>query len=86
MVAVGRPINGISINGNEWLLDDKSKLKVFADKSEAVQFLKDHGVSDDEMDYFTFDEDVDKSGFQETCKATQEDDERQYPLGALFSQ
>lgn len=86
MVAVGRPINGISINGNEWLLDDDDKLQVFPDKSAAVQFLKDHGVSDDEMDYFTFDEDVDESELQKTCEVTHRDAAEQRPLGVLFSQ
>jgi hypothetical protein len=43
MVIIGRPINGISINGIEWLLDDNNELMRFADSNIAKQFLLDNG-------------------------------------------
>jgi len=46
MVAVGRPINGISVNGLEWLLGDAGDLKIFPTINEAKDFLKTHGVID----------------------------------------
>ena len=60
MVAVGRPINGISINGCEWLLDDDGNLKVFTEENIAVQFLKEHGISDDELEDYIFSDDIGK--------------------------
>jgi len=57
MINVGKAINGISINGNEWLLNEDGTLKEFKDKEEAKQFLKDAGIdlTDEEMeDTFTF--------------------------------
>jgi hypothetical protein len=39
-VIIGRPINGISINGLEYVLDEHNEVKEFASKKEAVQFLK----------------------------------------------
>jgi hypothetical protein len=57
MINVGRAINGIGLNGNEWLLNEDGTLKEFKDKEEAKQFLRDAGVdlTDEEMeDSFTF--------------------------------
>ncbi|MDR0637390.1 MAG: hypothetical protein LBG27_00535 [Spirochaetaceae bacterium] len=62
MITVGRPINGISINGCEWLLDDSKNLKVFTEKNIAIQFLKEHGVSDNEMADYIFNDDVGEDG------------------------
>jgi len=45
MVIVGRPINGISINGLEWLLDDNDEPIRFVDGNVAKQFLLDNGES-----------------------------------------
>jgi hypothetical protein len=55
-VIIGRPINGISINGLEYALDEHGKVKEFADKKEAVQFLKDNGFPDKDLDYFIYEE------------------------------
>jgi len=54
MVAVSRSINGISINGDEWLLEDDEKLKLFSHKDEAVEFLKNHGITDTDIESYTF--------------------------------
>ncbi|MDR0606027.1 MAG: hypothetical protein LBG80_17195 [Bacteroidales bacterium] len=55
-IIIGRPINGISINGLEYALDEHGKVKEFSDKKEAVQFLKDNGTLDEDMDYYIFEE------------------------------
>ena len=43
MVIIGRPVNGISINGLEWLLDDNGELKEFIDSNMARSFLLENG-------------------------------------------
>lgn len=57
MIQVGKPINGISLNGDEWLLNDNGTVREFKDKDEAMTFLRDAGIdlTDEEMeDAFTF--------------------------------
>lgn len=57
-IIIGRPINGISLNGLEYLLDDKDEPMEFKDKDEAKQYLRDNGyaeLSDEELeDSFNF--------------------------------
>lgn len=59
-VIVGRPINGISINGIEYLLNDDGNEMEFENKEQAVAFLRENGYADysDEMieDSFIFKE------------------------------
>jgi len=47
MIQVGKAINGISINGNEWLLDDENNVMEFNSKDEAKDFLRENGVDID---------------------------------------
>jgi hypothetical protein len=58
MVALGRPINGISINGCEWLLKDSGKLNLFSCTDEAVIFLQNHGLTDIDIEDYIFDENI----------------------------
>jgi hypothetical protein len=44
-ITVSRPMNGISINGDEYLLDDDGKELSFASVREAVNFLADHNFT-----------------------------------------
>jgi len=44
MVLISRAINGISINGLEWLLDDNDEPMRFIDGNTAKQFLLDKGI------------------------------------------
>jgi hypothetical protein len=44
-ITVSRPINGISINRDEYLLDDDGKELSFASVREAVNFLADHNFT-----------------------------------------
>ena len=59
MIIIGRPIEGIALNGLEYLMnEDNSDYKFFADKQEAFKFLRDNmdgEVTDDELeDSFMF--------------------------------
>jgi hypothetical protein len=51
-VTVGRPINGISINGDELLLDNDNNIMEFTSKGEAYNFLRSNGIdlTDEEME------------------------------------
>ena len=54
MIFVSRPINGISINGDEVLLDDNNELLLFEDETAAIKWLRERGVSDEEIEGFNF--------------------------------
>lgn len=53
-ICVGRPINGISINGLEYLLDDDGNIRLFSDEKEAKDWLTSQGFSVDEIDWMIF--------------------------------
>jgi hypothetical protein len=56
MVIIGRPINGISINGVEWLLDDDGEPMRFVDGNTAKQFLLDNGESVENIYTYRFED------------------------------
>jgi len=43
---IGRPINGISLNGNEYVLGDDGNPRVFPNMVEAKQFLAGKGMTE----------------------------------------
>ncbi|NLT13382.1 MAG: hypothetical protein GXY05_03470 [Clostridiales bacterium] len=51
---VGRPIEGITLNPLEWLLDDDGKIRYFETKGDAVKFLTDCGFTEDDICEITF--------------------------------
>jgi hypothetical protein len=57
-IVIGRPINGISINGLEYLLDENGDYKQFESKEEAKTFLNsmfEEPLTDDQLeDSFMF--------------------------------
>ncbi len=56
-IVIARAIEGISINGKEYLLDDDGNAMEFADKQAAKDFLRENGcdLTDEEMaDSFDF--------------------------------
>lgn len=55
-VAVGRHIDGITINPLEYLLDDEGELIVFESEESAKDFLKGKGFTDDDIYWFVFEE------------------------------
>lgn len=54
MIFISRPINGISINGDEVLLDDNNELLFFEDETAAINWLHERGVTDKEIEGFNF--------------------------------
>ncbi len=54
MISVSKPINGITINGDEFLLDENNEVILFPDKATALDWLRDNGVGDDEIEEFNF--------------------------------
>lgn len=57
MVLVSRPINGITINGDgEFLMDDDGIPMEFDGEEAAKDFLKENGISDEEIEYMNFHE------------------------------
>lgn len=57
-VIVGRPINGISLNGLEWLLNDDGTQMVFENSAEADAFLRKNGFTDEDLDCLVFRESI----------------------------
>ena len=57
---IGRPIEGISLNGNEYLLDDKGEIKIFEEREDCLNFIKTH-VTDENPEDFIWD--YDNEGF-----------------------
>ncbi len=46
-IVIGRPVNGISLNGLEYALDDDGNYIHFSSVCEAKRFLRDNGVEDE---------------------------------------
>lgn len=53
-VRVARPANGISLNGNELLMDDNGKVMEFQDTREAISFLFTNGFDPEEIAELSF--------------------------------
>ena len=53
-VIVGRYINGISLNGLEYLKNDADEVIYFAGVEAAKAYLREHGVTEDEMEDMVF--------------------------------
>ncbi|NJM51954.1 MAG: hypothetical protein HC846_00375 [Blastocatellia bacterium] len=54
MISISRPINGISLNGDEFLLDEDNELLLFEDETAALTWLRERGVTDKEIEGFNF--------------------------------
>lgn len=52
MIVIGRPINGITLNPLEFLLDDDGNERLFDSLEEAMKFLLDQGVY--QFDHLSF--------------------------------
>jgi hypothetical protein len=59
MIKIGRAIEGVSLNGIEWLLDEENDVMTFSDRENAKGFLKENG-----FDSFT-EEELEDSFFYE---------------------
>lgn len=49
-VIVGRPINGISINGLEYLLDNEDQTMIFENEDAAKDYLRQHNFTEEEIE------------------------------------
>lgn len=49
-ILIGKPINGISINGLEYVLDNGGNVMKFACVAKAKEYLEANGISEDEAD------------------------------------
>ena len=56
MIIVGRYINGISLNGLEFLLNNNENYKTFKNEREAKRFLKSEGYTNEDIEWLTFQE------------------------------
>jgi len=52
---IARPINGISINGNEYLLDNNNKPMEFSNYDECLDFIKEN-ITDENPEDFIWEE------------------------------
>jgi len=55
-ITVSRAINGIGLNGDEFLLDDEGNVLTFPNEQNARTYLEKKGVPKDEIDTFNFHE------------------------------
>ena len=54
-ICVSRPVNGITLNGLEWLYwGDNKNIMLFPDKSQATQYLTAHGCTEQDIQGFRF--------------------------------
>jgi len=53
-IAIGRPINGITINGNEFLVDENKERMLFMNIEFAKEFLISQGVNEEGLESFDF--------------------------------
>ena len=56
MIIVGRHINGITINPLEYILNENDELMKFATEDDAKAYLREHGISDEDMEFLVFEE------------------------------
>ena len=49
MIIIGRPINGVTLNGLEYCLDDDGELLRFSSETEGREFLHENGMDDKEI-------------------------------------
>ena len=54
---IARPINGVTINGNEYVLNDSNEIMVFDTKKTCLGFIKEYIDSNNSIDYlFAYEE------------------------------
>ena len=57
MIIVGRPINGIPLNGLEYLMDSDGMDMRFNTEADATAYLVEHGVTGNALEEIIFKED-----------------------------
>lgn len=56
MIAIGRYIEGISLNGLEYVLDDDGAIELFDSEDEAISFLHDNNFTDKDIEFLVLEE------------------------------
>lgn len=56
-ISVSRTINGISLDGDEWLLDEDGEVILFESEEKARNFLSKSGLNEEEINSYTFNQD-----------------------------
>lgn len=51
---IARHINGITLNDYEYLLEDTGEIKTFPKKEMAIEFLKQQGLAEEDIEYARF--------------------------------
>lgn len=51
---IARHINGITLNGYEYVLEYTGEIKIFGNKECAIEFLKQQGFSEEDMEFILF--------------------------------
>lgn len=49
-ILIGRPINGVTINGNEYVCDGEGFAIAFPNEQAAIAFLKENGMTEEEIE------------------------------------
>lgn len=62
MISISKPINGITINGDVFLLDENNEVILFPDKTAALDWLHKRGVTNEEIEGFNFNNDDENEG------------------------
>ncbi|KKL69794.1 hypothetical protein LCGC14_2111350 [marine sediment metagenome] len=57
-ISVSRTINGISLNGDEWLLDEDGEVMLFESEEVARNFLSKSGLNEEEINSYDFNQEV----------------------------
>lgn len=53
-IKIGRAINGVGINGHEYLLNESNEEMLFDSQEDAITYLKGNGCSDEEIQSYSF--------------------------------
>jgi hypothetical protein len=72
-ITISHPINGISINGDEFLLDESGKLLAFESFNEALHFFADRNCTI--TDLLGFDFHIEEEPEENRCLLTAKEDE-----------
>jgi len=56
MVTIGRPINGITLNPLEYLLDARHRMIAFEHEEQAKNFLKRMGFTEEQIHFYTIED------------------------------
>jgi hypothetical protein len=56
MITISRPVNGITLNGDEYLLDDTGEAMLFESVEDAKEHLLSKGLEAEDIENFNFNE------------------------------